>query len=69
MATRKDLTDRGGKSRDMVKRSFRVTDTENDKLNRLLAQTGLTLRDLMAYLIEKEFDKLNKTNTKQKGDK
>ena len=51
MAARKDLTDRNGKSQEMVKRSFRLTDEENAMLNHLTAQTGLTLRDLMAQLV------------------
>nr|UVX52893.1 MAG: Transcriptional regulator, RHH-like, CopG [Bacteriophage sp.] len=60
MAARKDLTDRNGKSQEMVKRSFRLTDEENAMLNHLIAQTGLTLRDLMAQLVEEKYNKLKK---------
>lgn len=60
MAARKDLTDRNGKSQEMVKRSFRLTDAENAILNHLTAQTGLTLRDLIAQLVEEKYNKLNK---------
>lgn len=60
MAARKDLTDRNGKSQEMVKRSFRLTDAENAMLNHLTAQTGLTLRDLIAQLVEEKYNKLNK---------
>ena len=56
MAARKDLTDRNGKSQEMVKRSFRLTDEENAMLNHLIAQTGLTLRDLMAQLVEEKYN-------------
>lgn len=59
MATRKDLTDRNGKSQEMVKRSFRLTDAENVMLNHLTAQTGLTLRDLIAQLVEEKYNELN----------
>ena len=40
----------------MVKRSFRLTDEENAMLNHLTAQTGLTLRDLMAQLVEEKYN-------------
>ena len=60
MAARKDLTDKNGKSQEMVKRSFRLTDEENAMLNHLTAQTGLTLRDLMAQLVEEKYNKLKK---------
>ena len=60
MEARKDLTDRNGKSQEMVKRSFRLTDEENAMLNHLTAQTGLTLRDLMAQLVEEKYNKLKK---------
>ena len=56
MAARKDLTDRNGKSQEMVKRSFRLTDAENAILNHLTAQTGLTLRDLIAQLVEEKYN-------------
>ena len=60
MAARKDLTDRNGKSKDMVKRSVRLTDEENAMLNGLMAQTGLNLRDLIAQLIEEKYNESNK---------
>lgn len=60
MALRKDLTDRQGKSLDMIKRGIRLTDEENCKLNKLLDITGITLRDLIASLIEQEYKKINK---------
>lgn len=60
MALRKDLTDRQGKSLDMIKRGIRLTDEENYKLNKLLDVTGMTLRDLIASLIEEKYKQLNK---------
>ena len=60
MAARKDLTDRNGKSKDMVKRSVRLTDEENAMLNGLMAQTGLNLRDLIAQLVEEKYNESNK---------
>lgn len=60
MAARKDLTDRNGKSKDMVKRGVRLTDSENSMLNSLIAQTGLNLRDLIAQLIEEKYNELSK---------
>ena len=60
MAARKDLTDRHGKSKEMIKRGVRLTNEENEKLNSLVAQTGLTLRDLVAQLIEEKYNELNK---------
>lgn len=62
MAARNDLTDRGGKSKEMAKRTMRLTETENEKLNMLLAQSGMTLRDYMANLIEIEYEKLKGEN-------
>jgi hypothetical protein len=59
MAARKDLTDRKGKSKEMIKRGIRLTDEENNKLNRLMGDMGLNLRDLIAYLVEKEFKERN----------
>lgn len=58
MAARNDLTDRGGKSKEMAKRTMRLTDVENEKLNTLLIQSGMTLRDYMASLIEVEYEKI-----------
>lgn len=58
MAARNDLTDRNGKSKEMSKRTMRLTDTENYKLNKLLSQSGITLRDYMANLIEIEYKKI-----------
>ena len=60
MAARKDLTDRNGKSKDMIKRSVRLTDEENTMLNNLMGKTGLNLRDLIAHLVEEKYNKLNK---------
>lgn len=62
MAARKDLTDRNGKSKEMVKRGVRLTDSENSMLNDLIAQTGLNLRDLIAQLIEEKHNELNGGN-------
>lgn len=59
MAARKDLTDRNGKSKEMPKRGIRLTDEENAKLNTLIVQTGKSLRDLIADLINREYNKLN----------
>lgn len=60
MAARKDLTDRNGKSKEMVKRGVRLTNSENAMLNSLIAQTGLNLRDLIAQLIEEKYNELSK---------
>lgn len=57
MAARNDLTDRNGKSKDMKKRTVRLTESENFKLNTLLANSGMTLRDYIANLIEIEYEK------------
>ena len=62
MAARKDLTDRNGKSKEMIKRGVRLTDSENSMLNNLIAQTGLNLRDLIAELIEEKYNELNGGN-------
>lgn len=62
MAARKDLTDRNGKSKEMIKRGVRLTDSENLMLNNLIAQTGLNLRDLIAELIEEKYNELNGGN-------
>ena len=59
MAARKDLTDRNGKSKEMIKRGVRLTDSENSMLNSLIAQTGLNLRDLIAQLVEEKYNELN----------
>lgn len=60
MAARNDLTDRDGKSKEMIKRGFRLTDEENEMLNSLLAHTKLTLRDLLAQLIEEKYNQINR---------
>lgn len=62
MAARNDLTDRDGKSKEMAKRTMRLTEIENFKLNTLLAQSGMTLRDYMARLIELEYEKTKGEN-------
>lgn len=62
MAARNDLTDRNGKSKEMAKRGMRLTDQENFKLNTLLANSGMTLRDYIANLIEIEHEKLKGEN-------
>lgn len=59
MAARNDLTDRNGKSKEMIKRGVRLTNEENAMLNILMSQTGLNLRDLISHLIEEEYNKLN----------
>lgn len=59
MAARNDLTDRNGKSKEMIKRGVRLTDKENSMLNTLMDQTGLNLRDLISHLIKEEYNKLN----------
>lgn len=48
-------TDRSGQGRQMVKRQVRLTDDENEMLNELLAATGLTLRDLIAEMIDERY--------------
>ena len=55
MATRKDYTDREGQAKEMKKRSIRLTDEENETLNELLDITGMTLRDLIAEMIEERY--------------
>lgn len=62
MAARNDLTNRNGKSKEMAKRTMRLTDIENSKLNELLTHSGMTLRDYMANLIEIEYSKLKGEN-------
>ena len=62
MAARKDVIDRNGKSKEMVKRGFRLTNEENEMLNSVVAQTGLTLRDLIAQLVEEKYNELNGGN-------
>lgn len=62
MAARNDLTDRNGKSKEMIKRGFRLTNEENEMLNSVVAQTGLTLRDLIAQLVEEKYNELNGGN-------
>lgn len=55
MATRKDHQDRGGKSTEMVKRTVRLTQEENNKLNEILEVSKSTLRDAIADMIEKRY--------------
>ena len=58
MAARNDLTDRNGKSKEMTKRGIRLTEEENNKLNELVSNSGLTLRDYIAGLIEIEYENM-----------
>ncbi len=48
-------TDRGGQGRKMKVRQLRLTDDENEMLNELLAATELTLRDLIAEMIDERY--------------
>lgn len=49
------FTNREGQSRKMKVRQLRLTDDENEMLNELLAATGLTLRDLIAEMIDERY--------------
>lgn len=48
-------TTRDGQAREMKKRSFRLTEDENEMLEELLKHTGVTLRDLIAEMIEERW--------------
>lgn len=65
MATRKDYTDRSGEGKQMKQRLLRLTDEENEMLDDLIAETGMTMRDLIAILIENEHIKLIKKNKEE----
>ncbi len=60
MAARKDLTDRNGKSKEMIKRGVRLTDEENYRLERLMTMSGLNLRDLIATLVNEKYESIKK---------
>lgn len=49
------FTDRGGESLQMKKRTVRLTEDENEMLEELLKHTGVTLRDLIAEMIEERW--------------
>lgn len=50
-------TDRSGASLEMIQRKVRLTEDENEMLNELLEFNQMTLRDLIAALIEDEYIK------------
>lgn len=50
-------TDRSGASLEMIQRKVRLTEDENEMLNELLEFNQITLRDLIAALIEDEYIK------------
>lgn len=50
-------TDRAGASLEMIQRKVRLTEDENEMLNELLEFNQMTLRDLIAALIEDEYIK------------
>lgn len=60
MAARNDLTDRNGKSKEMIKRGVRLTDEENYRLERLMTMSGLNLRDLIATLVNEKYESIKK---------
>lgn len=53
-------TDRNGMGRMMKKRTFRLTDEEDEMLKEVLIKSGTTLRDLMAELIQERWMENNK---------
>lgn len=56
MAARNDLTDRNGKSKEMIKRGIRLTNQENFRLEILMTMFGLNLRDLISTLINEKYE-------------
>lgn len=60
MAKRNDHGDRKGKSLEMKQRCLRLTDDENEMLNALIKEKGVTFRDLIVELLEQESNKLRK---------
>lgn len=48
-------TDREGQGRQMTRRTVRLTDEENAKLDEVLNKTGYTLRDLFSEMLEERW--------------
>jgi len=55
MKRKRTYEDRNGSSAEMKKRTVRLTDEENEKLNELLSITGLSLRELIAEMIDERY--------------
>lgn len=58
MARGINVTDRKGKSQEMIQRKIRLTEEENIKLNYLVDVKGKSLRDTLVELIDKEFNRI-----------
>lgn len=55
MAFNPRYTDREGQGRNMVRRTVRLTDEENKQLDEVLKKTEMTLRDLVAEMINERW--------------
>lgn len=55
MKQKRTYEDRNGSSAEMKKRTVRLTDEENEKLDELLSITGLSLRELIAEMIDERY--------------